>query len=127
MAAFEMTRIDLRNQTLSTAQLRAALPRGGVDVDAVVPTVRPIVEDIAQRGATAALEYGESFDGVRPKTVRVPTAALHRALEGIERHIELVVEARLPEKRAGVACRWCPLRTTCDEGRAFLSDEADRA
>ena len=71
MAAFEMTRIDLRNRALSAAQLRAALPRGGVDVETVLPTVRPVVEAVAQRGAEAALEYGESFDGVRPATVRV--------------------------------------------------------
>ncbi len=66
MPAIEMTRIDLRNRTLTAAQLRAALPRGGVDVETVLPTVRPVVEAVAQRGAEAALEYGESFDGVRP-------------------------------------------------------------
>ena len=62
MAGFEMSRIDLRGRTLSAAQLRAALPRGGVDVDAVVPKVRPIVDAVAERGAAAALEYGQSFD-----------------------------------------------------------------
>ena len=39
-----LRRIDLRGTTLSAAGLRGALPRGGVDVDAVVPTVRPIVD-----------------------------------------------------------------------------------
>ncbi len=72
MAPITMTRIDLRNRSLSAAQLRAELPRGGVDVDAVVPKVRPIVDAVAERGADAALEYGESFDGVRPAQVRVP-------------------------------------------------------
>ena len=80
MTSFAMTRIDLRGRTLSTAELRTALPRGGVDVDAIVPKVRPIVDDIAERGAPAALEYGEKFDGVRPETVRVPAAALAAAL-----------------------------------------------
>ena len=47
MTSFAMTRIDLRGRTLSTAELRTALPRGGVDVDAIVPTVRPIVDDVA--------------------------------------------------------------------------------
>ncbi len=61
-----MARIDLRGADLSAARLRAALPRGGVDVDAVVPKVRPIVDAVAARGADAALEFGESFDGVRP-------------------------------------------------------------
>lgn len=47
MTRFAMPRIDLRGRTMSAAQLRTALPRGGVDVDAVVPTVRPIVEQVA--------------------------------------------------------------------------------
>ncbi len=83
MAPITMTRIDLRNLTLSAAQLRAALPRGGVDVETVVPKVRPIVDAVAERGADAALEYGESFDGVRPATVRVPSTELNSALDGL--------------------------------------------
>ena len=75
-----MARIDLRGAELSAARLRAALPRGGVDVDAVVPRVRPIVDAVAERGADAALEYGEEFDGVRPAAVRVPTEELDGAL-----------------------------------------------
>ena len=50
-------------------------------------------------------------------------AALHRTLEGIERHIELTVEGREPMKRPGSACRWCPLRADCPEGRTFLDGE----
>jgi hypothetical protein len=39
-----MARIDLRGADLSTARLRAALPRGGVDVEAALSTVRPIID-----------------------------------------------------------------------------------
>ena len=54
MTDFAMTRIDLRGRVLNAAALRSALPRGGVDVDSVVPKIRPIVEDVAARGAQAA-------------------------------------------------------------------------
>ena len=84
MTSFAMPRIDLRGRTLSTAELRTALPRGGVDVDAIVPKVRPIVDDVAARGAVAALEYGEKFDGVRPDTVRVPAGRLQAALAALD-------------------------------------------
>ncbi|MGC2653512.1 MAG: histidinol dehydrogenase, partial [Mycobacterium sp.] len=80
----EMARIDLRGAALSAARLRAVLPRGGADVDAVLPTVQPIVDDVAERGADAALEYGQSFDGVRPSTVRVPPAELDAALADLD-------------------------------------------
>ncbi len=72
---------------------------------------------------TYYLDYAEADS--EDVTEGILQAALHRALAGIERHIELVVEGRPPDKRPGVACRWCPLRTSCEEGRAFLDDEAD--
>src|ERR1700761_5816415 len=79
-----MTRIDLRGAELTAARLRAALPRGGADVEAVLAKVRRIVEAVAERGAAAALEFGESFDGVRPSAVRVPDAALQAALDALD-------------------------------------------
>ncbi|MFN3006512.1 histidinol dehydrogenase [Mycolicibacterium wolinskyi] len=100
MAEFQMSRIDLRNRALNAAQLRAALPRGGVDVDAVVPKVRPIVEAVAQRGAAAALEYGESFDGVRPDTVRVPAAALAQALAELDPAVRTALQVSIDRARA---------------------------
>ena len=100
MAPITMTRIDLRNRTLSAVQLRAALPRGGVDVDAVVPTVRPIVDAVAERGAQAALEYGESFDGVRPAQVRVPSERLYAALAELPAAVRAALEVAIERARA---------------------------
>lgn len=94
-----MSRIDLRGADLSAARLRTALPRGGVDVDAVVPKVRPIVDDIAARGATAALEYGESFDGVRPETVRVPAEKLQTALTELDPAVRAALEVAVERTR----------------------------
>ncbi len=94
-----MARIDLRGADLSAARLRTALPRGGVDVDAVVPKVRPIVDDIAERGAAAALEYGESFDGVRPDTVRVPTEKLRAALAELDPGVRAALEVAIERTR----------------------------
>ena len=100
MTRFAMPRIDLRGRTMSAAQLRTALPRGGVDVDAVVPTVRPIVEQVAERGATAALEFGARFDGVRPDTVRVPVEDLERALLRLDPDIRAALEVAIERTRA---------------------------
>ncbi|BBZ75825.1 histidinol dehydrogenase [Mycolicibacterium anyangense] len=100
MTSFAMSRIDLRGQNLTAAQLRSALPRGGVDVDAVVPTVRPIVDDVAARGAVAALEYGEKFDGVRPAAVRVPVSALVDALAALDPAVRTALEVAIERTRA---------------------------
>lgn len=95
-----MSRIDLRGRSLTAAQLRAALPRGGVDVDAVVPTVRPIVDDVAARGAVAALEYGARFDNARPETIRVPAGELDRALQGLDPAVRTALEVAIDRTRA---------------------------
>jgi len=95
-----LRRIDLRGTTLSAAGLRTALPRGGVDVDTVVPTVRPIIEAVAQRGAEAALEYGASFDGVRPERVRVPADQLAAALSELPADVRSALEVAIDRARA---------------------------
>lgn len=94
-----MARIDLRGADLSAARLRTTLPRGGVDVDSVVPKVRPIVDDIAVRGAIAALEYGEKFDGVRPETVRVAGEKLQAALSDLDADVRAALEVAIDRTR----------------------------
>ncbi len=95
-----MARIDLRGADLSVARLRAALPRGGVDVEAALSTVRPIVDAVVERGAEAALEYGESFDGVRPPAVRVPSAELDAALAGLDHDVRIALDVAIERTRA---------------------------
>jgi histidinol dehydrogenase len=95
-----MARIDLRGADLSAARLRAALPRSGVDVEAALSTVRPIVDAVADRGVEAALDYGQSLDGVRPPTVRVPSAELDAALAGLDRDVRSALEVAIERTRA---------------------------
>lgn len=95
-----LSRIDLRGERLSNAGLRAALPRGGVDVESVIPTVRPIVDAVVERGADAALEYGETFDRVRPPTVRVPAATLASALANLDPSVRTALEVAIERTRA---------------------------
>ena len=52
-----LVRTDLRGRTLTAAELRQAMPRGGSDPSAVTDTVATLVEDIHQHGASAALSY----------------------------------------------------------------------
>jgi histidinol dehydrogenase len=94
-----LARIDLRGRTPSIAELRAALPRGGTDVDSVLPQVRPVIEAIHERGAAAALEFGERFDGVRPAAVRVPAVALSQALRELAPSVRAALEVAIERTR----------------------------
>src|SRR6516164_7590103 len=94
-----IARIDLRGAELTAARLRAALPRGGADVESVLPQVRPIVQAVAERGADAALEFGGSFDGVRPAAVRVPDAALGAALAELDPDVSEALQVMIERAR----------------------------
>ena len=89
---------------------------------ALLQTLRQAVPP--RKLVTYYLDYSTS--DVEDVTEGTLQSALLRALDGIERHIELTVEGRPPVKKVGVACRWCPLQATCAEGTAFLrGDDAD--
>ncbi|WP_099052709.1 histidinol dehydrogenase [Mycobacterium marinum] len=94
-----LARVDLRGAELTAAGLRAALPRGGADVEAVLPKVRPIVAAVAERGAQAALEFCESFDGVRPAAVQVPQAALAAALDELSPDVRDALQVMIERTR----------------------------
>ncbi|MFF0817117.1 histidinol dehydrogenase [Rhodococcus sp. NPDC003318] len=98
-ARTELARVDLRGRTPSVAELRSALPRGGVDVDSVLHQVRPVVEAIRDRGAEAALEFGEKFDRIRPARVRVPRAELTRALAELDVDVRAALEVAIERTR----------------------------
>lgn len=92
--------IDLRGRTPSTSELRRALPRGGMDVASVVPTVTPIIEDVKNGGAAAALDYGEKFDSVRPETVRVPDDVIAQCLEELDPDLRAALEEAIKRIRS---------------------------
>ena len=79
-----MRRLDLRGQTLRARALRGVVPRAEVDVEHALATVRPIVEEVRDRGLAGVLDLCERFDGVRPAHVRVPAEALQRALDELD-------------------------------------------
>ncbi|ROP40933.1 histidinol dehydrogenase [Saccharothrix texasensis] len=94
-----LSRIDLRGRVPSPAELRAALPRAEVDVDAVLHQVRPLVEDVRERGVEAVLEHGAKFDGVRPASIRVPAAELERALSELDPAVRAALEESIARAR----------------------------
>lgn len=83
---------DLRARTLTAAELTAALPRAELGVASAAEAVRPVVEDVAARGAAAVLDASERFDGVRPAHLRVPSSALEDALEASDPTIRAALE-----------------------------------
>jgi histidinol dehydrogenase len=95
-----LSRTDLRGRVPSPAELRGMLPRAETDVDAVLHRVRPIVDDVRDRGVEAALEYTERFDHVRPSSVRVPEEDLKEALDALDADVRAALEESVKRARA---------------------------
>jgi histidinol dehydrogenase len=94
-----LSRTDLRGRVPSPAELRALLPRADVDVDAVLHQVRPLVDDVRERGVEAVLELSERFDGVRPAKIRVPLRELTSGLAYLERPVREAIEESIERTR----------------------------
>lgn len=94
-----LSTIDLRGRVPSTAELRRALPRGSADVDSMLPTVRPVVEDVAANGAEAAMRYSEKFDGIRPESLVVPAEVIADALAGLDADVRAALEESIARIR----------------------------
>jgi histidinol dehydrogenase len=105
-----LTRLDLTGRPAAGAPgLAGVLPRAAVDVEAATHLVRPTVEAVRRDGAAAVREATRRFDGVELTDLRVPPAALHRAVGELDadvraalaeaiRRIRLVHQAQIPDE-----------------------------
>ncbi|GAA4679338.1 histidinol dehydrogenase [Gordonia humi] len=94
-----LARTDLRGTVPTLSQLRRALPRGGTDVNAVLPRITPVVEAVAEHGSTAALDYTEQFDKIRPTSVRVPAAVIAAARENLDADVTAALDESIRRAR----------------------------
>jgi histidinol dehydrogenase len=94
-----MSVLDLRGRSLTLRDLRAALPRAEFDVEAALHAVRPIVEDVRDRGAEALYAAAERFEGVRPERLRVPAEVIAAALDGLDPIVRGALEESIRRAR----------------------------
>lgn len=76
--------ITVRDLRGTTFDLDTVAPRAGLDVNAALATVQPIIDDVAERGQDALFDYAERFDGIRPPALRVPRQVLRDALASLD-------------------------------------------
>ena len=89
---------DLRDAAADT-DLDAVVPRAEVDVSSTVSAVLPIIEQVRTGGASAVLELGERFDGVRAPALRVPTEAIEQSLETLDPEVRAALEESIRRAR----------------------------
>ena len=95
--------IDLRGKNLSRAELLAAMPRAAMGTSEATDLVRPILDDVKERGAAALRDFEEKFDHVRPEHLRVPVEAMTAALETLDPEVRAAIEESVRRARAVAA------------------------
>ena len=94
-----MSVLDLRGRSLTLRDLRTALPRAEFDVEAALHAVRPICEDVRERGAEALYAAAERFDRVRPPRLRVPDDVIAAALDALDPTVRQALEESIRRAR----------------------------
>lgn len=94
-----ISRIDLRGRELDARELREVLPRAAYDMDDALDVVRPICDEVRDRGADAVREWGDRLDGVTPEHLRVPSEVLQAALEALDPLVRAALEEAVRRTR----------------------------
>ncbi|MGF7235316.1 MAG: histidinol dehydrogenase [Frankia sp.] len=87
-----LRQLDLRGAAVTSRQVRELLPRAALDVAHALDVVRPICDDVRDRGDAAVLDATERFDGVRPAAIRVPAGAAADALAALDPAVRAALE-----------------------------------
>ncbi len=94
-----LSTLDLRGGSRRAVDLRDIVPRAKFDLDAVVEVVRPIVEDVRDRGEVAVQEWSAKFDGVSAPEIRVPQNVIDQALANVDPKIRAALEEAIRRVR----------------------------
>lgn len=92
-------RIDLRGAGPET-DYRAAVPRADFDIEAAVPAVHAICEEVRTGGHEAVRKLGERFDGVLVDDLRVAPTLMDEALAQLDPGIRAGLEESIRRLRA---------------------------
>ncbi len=91
--------VDLRGRTLSKSEYAALLPRATLDVAGAMATIEPILAAVKSGNEQTLRDLAQKFDGVSPIEIRVPQAALDRALAELDPAVRAALELSIERIR----------------------------
>lgn len=91
--------VDLRGRSLSKSEYNRELPRAKLNVAEAMLLIEPILHRVKTGTEEDLLSLAEEFDGVRPDTIRVPLAALDKALLELDPKVRSALEISIERVR----------------------------
>ena len=68
--------IDVRE---NSQLISPVVPRAQLDVESALTQINPVLTDVEKNGDEAVLRWNEKFDGIKPKSLRVPQEVIDKA------------------------------------------------
>jgi histidinol dehydrogenase len=97
-------RVDLRGSPAGDPRDYSALvPRAEFDIEAAIEVVRPICDDVRERGRPALIDSTRRFDDVELTDVRVPVAQIEHALANLDSDVRAGLEESIARLRSSCA------------------------
>ena len=85
-------RVDFRGRALSKSQYQYELPRAVLDIASAMKLIEPILSRVQNGDEGDLLDLALEFDGVKPEAIRVPEAALTKALSELDPKVRAALE-----------------------------------
>lgn len=85
-------KVDLRGQNLTKAQINQLIPRAKMDVATAMQKVQPILERVKRGDQDELLALCQEFDGIKPKSIKVPKSVLENALASLNPDVKAALE-----------------------------------
>ncbi|MCZ3387139.1 MAG: histidinol dehydrogenase [Actinomycetia bacterium] len=94
-----ISRFDLTGSARASVDPRDVLPRAALSVELAVEQVRPLCEDVRQRGSLAVREITARLDGVDLESARVPASAVDEAVAALDPTLRAALEEAIARTR----------------------------
>ncbi len=92
--------IDLREIGFSDEQVNHLVPRASIDISVALDSVRPLIQDIEDRGLQALVDVTVARDGVDPRPILVSQEEIRRAMAELTPTLRLAIEESISRVRA---------------------------
>ena len=99
MAAIIRT-VDLRGQRFDSTSVNELVPRAAIDISMAVDQIRPLLEDVRSRGASAVVEVTLARDGVDPQPIEVSQEELSAAVAALDPNLRSAIQTSIDRVRA---------------------------
>ncbi len=83
--------VDLRGQRLSKSGYQSVIPRAEIDIESALIAITPILNAVKSGDESTMRELSLKFDGIEPKSLRVPKEIIDDALRQLDPTLKDVI------------------------------------